>query len=66
MADSTLLPGTREAIAAGCTCQPRDGEGINNPRWPDWLTAGCPLHDPNISLDPAGPVTASEAGIEGT
>lgn len=49
MPDSDIPPGTKEAIDQGCTCQPRDGEGINNPRWPDWLTEGCPLHDPNLA-----------------
>jgi hypothetical protein len=48
MADSDLPPGSPEAMALGCTCSPRDGEGINNPRWPEWLTSGCALHDPNI------------------
>lgn len=53
MADVEIVPGTPEAMALGCTCQPRDGEGINNPRWPEWLTQGCPLHDPNIEEVPA-------------
>lgn len=43
-----LEPGTADAIKAGCTCQPRDGEAIHNPLWPDWATQGCPLHDPNL------------------
>ncbi|MBY0134474.1 hypothetical protein [Paracoccus yeei] len=52
MADQDLPPGTKEAIAAGCTCQPNDGEGVQNPRWPEWLTAGCPLHDANLAGEP--------------
>ena len=42
-------PGTEDARMAGCTCQLRDGEPSDNDRWPDWLTAGCPLHDPNLA-----------------
>lgn len=43
-------PGAADAIALGCTCMARDGEPVDlDPRWPDWLTQGCPLHDPNIN-----------------
>lgn len=43
-----LEPGSPEAVKLGCTCEPADGDGVHNPKWPDWLTRGCPLHDPNL------------------
>ncbi len=38
---SEFLPGSRLAIAHGCTCV--EVEGLFRP---EWDKAGCPLHDP--------------------
>ena len=40
-----VLPGEGIAIDAGCICTVRDGEPVDNERWPEWLVRGCPLHD---------------------
>ena len=38
-------PGSTEAQAMGCNCEPRDGEGgYVDPRWPDWITVQCLVH----------------------
>lgn len=43
-------PGEWVAISEhGCTCTVRDGEPQDNETWPQWLTKGCPLHDPNAA-----------------
>lgn len=43
-------PGSREALARGCTCPVFDnhcGEGFPSPRGREfWITANCPLHAP--------------------
>lgn len=50
-------PGDYDATQDGCICTVRDGEPVDNDRWPDWLTKGCPLHDPNIDLQIGGPTS---------
>ena len=49
MSDETpphlLPPGRRRAVDLGCTCYPNDGEPVDNVRWPEWMTADCPVHD---------------------
>jgi len=46
----TPNPGSKEALAQGCTCAVIDnhyGNGIPYPSGPAfWITAGCPIHDP--------------------
>lgn len=37
-------PGSPEAQAQGCSCQPRDFDESENSAFPGWLTVGCPLH----------------------
>ena len=40
-------PGSREAIAGGCTCavlDNRHGQGLPGAPPLFWITAGCPLH----------------------
>ena len=45
----TPNPGSKEALAQGCTCAVMDnnyGNGIPYPSGPAfWITKGCPLHD---------------------
>lgn len=43
--DKVPSPGSPEAQAAGCTCQPRDFDEPENPQHPGWLTRNCPVHD---------------------
>ena len=43
--DREVQPGEWIAIQAGCKCTVRDGEAIDNDRWPDWLVRGCQVHD---------------------
>lgn len=38
----------------GCRCVARDGEPSDNDRWPEWLTAGCPVHDRAGAVREAG------------
>lgn len=56
MTDCPMLPpGSTEAYALGCNCQPRDGEaGYVNPAWPDWITERCPLHGPDTVRNDEG------------
>lgn len=44
-------PGSPEAQAMGCKCQPRDFEEAENPTHPNWITQGCPLH--GLTIPPA-------------
>jgi hypothetical protein len=40
-------PGSREAVALGCTCAVLDNNQGKFPPWPDdgwWITKGCPVH----------------------
>lgn len=44
-------PGSRAAIAAGCTCAVIDNNHGQFPVIPPdgwWITEGCPLHSPSV------------------
>lgn len=45
-------PGTPAAVSRGCSCVPYDDDGPRDPRWPGWLTVGCPVHE---GADPEHP-----------
>jgi|GEM_PF-2104106 len=55
-----VAPGEWIAIQHGCSCTVRDGEAVDNERWPDWLVKGCPLHDPD-----ADPENLQPGSVEG-
>ena len=42
-------PGTPAAVSRGCSCVPYDDDGPRDPRWPDWLTLGCPVHGDKLA-----------------
>ena len=44
MSNQELQPGTTDAVKAGCTCLPADGEMIESETWPGWITRDCPIH----------------------
>jgi hypothetical protein len=50
MNEKTPNPGSREAVARGCTCAVFDNNRGKFPPWPNngwWITEGCPVHAPD-------------------
>lgn len=60
MTNNNPSPGSPEAIALGCNCQPRDFDEPENLNYPQWLTINCPIHsnlDRNTKNDIIGEPT---------
>lgn len=54
MEEAIPKPGSDEALTLGCTCAVLDnnyGKGIGGNGKDYWITDGCPLHNPQESLD---------------
>lgn len=64
MSKKALLPspGSPEAQAQGCVCQPRDFEERENPHFPGWLTEGCPVHA--TTPEPIHPVNSLPSRLQ--
>jgi len=43
-------PGSKEALELGCICAVLDND-YGRGKGPFWMTAGCPVHDPDCNIE---------------
>ena len=62
MAEKPLLPGSPEALKAGCTCPISDnagGKGFMCISDVYWMSEGCPIHGKESGSDGSGEAAGS-------